>query len=221
YVGGEAVTEAYLIDGFVAPCALLPEDIQKTLCGPIGDIIHKIADAAGHITDDLLDAITHPLNIPDDILNVLGAVLTAVDPPDPKFCPPPSQYYANSYARCYHRGVRQLSSNPAQFDQLVQSLNSRCRIDHYDHCFKTKVTENVNPICNPQMGMFSNHMNQLVLSVNNAASSYTRLFPQFVREQGPAAACDRQSFMGQAFQTFLDQCAKKVAAQVPLLGDPD
>jgi hypothetical protein len=220
----EAILEAYMSDSAVVSCTILDEintDLKAAVCGPLGTIIHRIAAAGGKITDDVLDAITHPLNIPDDILNALGAVLNAVDPPDPKFCPPPSQYYANSYARCYHRGVRQLSSNPAQFDQLVKSLNSRCRNDHYDHCFKINVTENVNPICNPQMGMFSNHVNQLVSSVNSAANSYQRYFPQFVhefaREQGLAAACNRQL----AVEKFLDDCAKQVAVQVPLLGDPD
>jgi hypothetical protein len=220
----EAILEAYMSDSAVVSCTILDEintDLKAAVCGPLGTIIHRIAVAAGKITDDVLDAITHPLNIPDDILNVLGAVLTGVDPPDPKFCPPPSQYYANSYARCYHRGVRQLSSNPAQFDQLVKSLNSRCRIDHYDHCFKINVTENVNPICDPQMGMFSNHVNQLVSSVNSAANSYKQYFLQFVheraREKGLAAACNRQLTV----EKFLEDCAKRVAVQVPLLGDPD
>jgi hypothetical protein len=220
----EGIAEAYLSDSAVASCAILGEintDLKEAVCGPIGAVIHSIAAAAGKITDDAVDAITHPLNIPDDVLNALGAVLNAVDPPDPKFCPPPSQYYANSYARCYHRGVRQLSSNPAQFDQLVNSLNSRCRNDHYDHCFKINVTENVNPICNPQTGMFSSHVSQLVASVNRAANSYQQYFPQFVRklarEQGLAAACNRQL----AVEKFLEDCAKLVEVQVPLLGDPN
>jgi hypothetical protein len=69
--------------------------------------------------------------------------------------------------------------------------------------------------------MFSNHVNQLVSSVNSAANSYQQYFLQFVRElarvQGLAAACNRQL----AVEEFLEDCAKRVAVQVPLLGDPD
>jgi hypothetical protein len=71
------------------------------------------------------------------------------------------------------------------------------------------------------MGMFSNHVNQLVSSVNSAANSYKQYFLQFVRErareQGLAAACNRQL----AVEEFLENCANRVAVQVPLLGDPD
>jgi hypothetical protein len=125
-------------------------------------------------------------------------------------CVPPERYYANNYVRCYHRGVRQLSLSKVQLDQLVSSLNHRCR-SYYDRCF---TSDHFDSLCNPQKGMFSNHVSQLVLSVNNVASSYKSLFPQFVRKQGQAAACDRQSFMSQAFQKFLDDCAKQVAVQV-------
>jgi hypothetical protein len=84
----EAILEAYMSDNAVVSCTILDEintDLKAAVCGALGTIIHRIAAADGAITDDVLDAITHPLNIPDDILNVLGAVLTAVDPPDPKF----------------------------------------------------------------------------------------------------------------------------------------
>jgi hypothetical protein len=226
-VGGvsEAVIEFYMSDSAVVSCTLLNEintDLKAAVCGPISDIIHTIAATAGRITNDVLDAITNPLNIGDDILGVLEIAIELADPADAKLCPkPPSQYYANSYARCYHRGVRLLSSNTAQFEQLVQSLDIRCKIDHYDHCFTVNVTANVNPICDPQKGMFSNHVSQLLASVNSAANSYQQYFPQLVRklarEQGLAAACNRQL----AVEKFLEDCATQVKVQVPLLGDPD
>jgi hypothetical protein len=69
--------------------------------------------------------------------------------------------------------------------------------------------------------MFSNHANQLAASVNSAANSYQQYFPQFVRklarDQGLAAACNRQL----AVEKFLEDCATQVEVQVPLLGDPD
>jgi hypothetical protein len=71
------------------------------------------------------------------------------------------------------------------------------------------------------MAMFSNHVNQLVASLNSAANSYQQYFLQFVRElareQGLAAACNRQL----AVEKFLEDCAKQVQVQVPLFGDPD
>jgi hypothetical protein len=221
----EGVGEAYMSESAVASCAILgevSEDLKAAVCGPIGAVIHSIAAAGGQITNDVLDAITHPLNIPDGILSVLQIAIHLVDPADAKLCPqPPSQYYANSYARCYHRGVNLLSSDPGRFNTLVSSLNNRCRVDHYDHCFEIEVTKNVNPICNPQTGMFSNHVSQLVSSVNSAANSYQQYFLQFVRElarkQGLAAACNREL----AVEMFLENCAKLVGVQVPLLGDPN
>jgi hypothetical protein len=99
-------------------------------------------------------------------------------------------------------------------------LNNHCRVDNYDNCFKVKITENVNPICNPQMAMFSDHVKQLTSSVNNAARSYQQYFPQFVRElarkQGVATACNRQL----AVEMFEENCAQLVEVQVPLSGDP-
>ena len=109
----EGVAEAYMSDSAVASCAILNEvstDLKAAVCGPIGGIIHSIAAAGGQITDDAVNAITHPLNISDDIFKALEAVLDAVDHPDPKLCLPPNQYYADHYARCYHRGVILLSS---------------------------------------------------------------------------------------------------------------
>ena len=226
-VGGvsEAVIEFYMSDSAVVSCTLLNEintDLKAAVCGPISDIIHKFAATLGQITNDVLDAITDPLNIPDDILGVLQIAIHLADPADAKLCPqPPSQYYANSYARCYHRGVILLSSDPGRFHALVSSLDNRCKLDHYFHCFQIEVTKNVNSICNPQMGMFSDHVNKLAASVNSAANSYQLYFPQFVRklarEQGLAAACNRQL----AIEKFLEDCATQVAVQVPLLGDPD
>jgi hypothetical protein len=69
----EGIGEAYMSDSAVVSCAILDEvseDLKAAVCGPIGAIIHSIAAAGGQITDNVLDAITHPLNIPDDILNV-------------------------------------------------------------------------------------------------------------------------------------------------------
>ena len=214
---GEAITEAYLTEGILVPCALLPNDIRDTLCGPIGKIIHSIADASGDVTDFFVSLIKDPLGIPGSVWDELVKLEQTVFLNKQHDCLPPERYYANNYVRCYHRGVRQLSSSTAQLDQLVSSLNHRCQ-SHYDRCF---TSDHFDSLCNPQKEMFSNHVRQLVSSVNSAASSYTRLFPQFVREQGPAAACDRQSFMVQAFQEFLDRCAGQVAVEVPLLGDPD
>jgi hypothetical protein len=221
---GEAITEAYLTERILVPCDLLPDDVKKTLCGPIGKFIYSIADAFGDVTDFAVGLITDPLDIPADILGELTKLL------HPDLCPAPDRYYANSYARCYQRGVRQLSMSNAQLEQLVGSLNNRCRVLHYDKCF-TQGSGKVDSICNPQQDLFRNHVRQLVSSVNNAARSYSSvnnaagsymgLFPQFVREQGRAAACDRQSFMSQSFPRFLDECAAKVQVQVPLLGDPD
>jgi hypothetical protein len=224
----EGIGEAYMSESAVASCAILgevSEDLKAAVCGPIGAIIHSIAAAGGQITDNVVDAITHPLKIPDDILNLFGDVFDLAGnlihgPPDPKFCPAPNQYYATSYARCYHRGVRELSSSPAEFTQLIKALGDRCRDNnHYLHCFDDK--DKVNGICSPLEGMFSSHVNQLVSSVNSAANSYQLYFPQFVRklarDKGLAAACNRQV----AVEEFLEDCAKLVGVQVPLSGEPD
>jgi hypothetical protein len=213
----EAITEALLTEGILVPCALLPNDIRDTLCGPIGKIIHSIADASGDVTDFIVSLIKDPLDIPGSVWDELVQLEQTVFLNKHHDCVPPERYYANNYVRCYHRGVRQRFLSKAQLDQLVSSLDHRCR-SHYDRCF---TSDHFDSLCNPQKEMFSNHVSQLVLSVNSAASSYARLFPQFVREKGQAAACDRQSFMVQAFQEFLDRCARQVAVQVPLLGDPD
>jgi hypothetical protein len=212
----EAILEAYMSDNSVVICSIVHDistDLEAAVCGPIGDFIHGLAVDAGEVTDDVVDAITRPLDIPKDVL----ALINVFD----HDCTPPGQYYANIYARCYHHAVRELlSSNPAQFDQLAKSLDGRCRAD-YIHCFTVEKTANIDKICPPQRGTFSSHAHQLVLSVNSAADSYKRYFPQFVRElarqQGLAAACDRQS----ALQKFLADCAKQVEKQVPLLGDPE
>jgi hypothetical protein len=227
----EGIGEAYMSESAIASCAILgevSEDLKAAVCGPIGAVIHSIAAAGGQITDNVVDAITHPLNIPDDILSLFGDVLNLAgvlihgppDPPDPRFCPAPNQYYATSYARCYQRGVRQLSSSPAEFTQLIKALGDRCRDNnHYLHCFDDR--DKVNGICSPLEGMFSSHVKQLVSSVNSAANSYQQYFLQFVRElarkQGLAAACNRQLVV----EMFLEDCAKLVGVQVPLLGDPN
>jgi hypothetical protein len=215
HLAGEAIAEAYLTERILVPCDLLPDDVKQTLCGPIGKFIYSIADAFGDITDFAVGLITDPLDIPADILGELTKVL------HPDRCPAPDRYYAKSYARCYQRGVLQLSMSKTQLERLVGSLDNRCRVLHYDQCF-TQGSGKVDRICNPQQDLFRNHVSQLASSVNNAARSYTMgLFPQFVREQGQAAACDRQSFMSHSFPKFLDECAAKVQVQVPLLGNPE
>jgi hypothetical protein len=216
-LASEAILEAYMSESSVVICSVVhavSNDFAEAVCGPVGKMIHSLAVAGGQITSDVIDAITNPLGIPKDVLDLLNGLL------DGK-CTPPSQHYANTYALCYHHGVRQLlSKNSAQFDQVVESLNSRCRADYF-HCFTFDKTENINHVCDPQTRTFSDHVKQLVLSVNSAANSYKKYLPQFVRElarqQGLAAACDRQS----ASEKFLEDCAKQVQVQVPLFGDPD
>ncbi|MDQ6869134.1 MAG: hypothetical protein M3178_12315 [Pseudomonadota bacterium] len=212
---GDAIVEAYLIDGFLVPCAIpqIPDDVKEAVCGTIGKIIHSIADVGGEAADFALRLIKDPLGIPDTVwaeLEDLGATVFQNKKHD---CMPPEQYYATNYVKCYHRGVRQRFSSNEQLDQLIGTLNFHCRT-YYDRCFLSKYFDR---LCNPQQTMFADHVNRLTSSMNTAANLYSGSFPQFVRDNGQAAACDPQAFI---FPQFLDSCARAVAIQVPLAGDP-
>ncbi len=62
---GEALTEAYLVDGILVPCAIpaIPSDVREAVCGSIGKIIHAIAGAGGDATVFVVSLIKDPLGI--------------------------------------------------------------------------------------------------------------------------------------------------------------
>lgn len=216
-----AIAEAYLINGFLVPCSIaqIPEDIRAAVCGPVGKIIHSIADAGGTVVDFgvglIKDALVAIGRLVGDFFDSLVSLEQTIFLGKRHDCEAPEQYYAAHYARCYQRGVRQAGAG--QLKALVISLNQRCR-SRYDACF---TSDRFDGLCNPQQATFTSHITQLTASVSKAAAVYVRSFPQFVQDKGQQLACHPQAFKAQATPEFIERCARAVQRQVPLAGDPN
>jgi hypothetical protein len=213
---GEAVMEAYLIESFVVPCSIpgIPDDLKEAVCGNVGKIIHSIAKFGGGSIDLVVRLIKNPLGIPDTIWKELEGIRGTIAGKDDD-CVAPEQYYSDNYSKCYHRGVQKRMASQAQLDQLIGSLNHRCR-RYYDRCF---FSNHFDSLCNPQRAMYGDHINKLTAAVTNAATLYSRTFAGFAASKGQTRACQALDFMRHEFQEFLDLCARSLAVQVPLPGD--
>jgi hypothetical protein len=213
---GEAITEAYLLDSILVPCAIpqIPSDVREAVCGTAGKVIHALAEFGGDVVQDVLNAIKDPLGVPDAVWESLVKLEQTIFLGKKHDCPRPEQYYGTNYGRCYHRGVNQFVSR--RLDQLIASVDSRCR-SSYDRCF---TSSHFDELCNPQKAMFRDQIGKLSASVDKAARLYTAGFAQFVRNRGQQAACNAATFKMRDLPQFLDACARAVAVHVPLAGDP-
>jgi hypothetical protein len=208
----EVLTAAYLAEGLVVPCTLIPDgDVREAVCGTLGTIIRGVAHGAGSVVETVINVIKDALDLAadlwDGLLKSLG--LTHSD------CLPPEQRYAAYYGICYNRGVTQRIAGTAQLNALTASLNDRCRRD-YDRCF---TSSHFDELCNPQQNLFRAHTERLHTAVQRAAKIYARNFDVFARDHGNAA-CDPEAFKQKEYQQFLDRCAISLAGQIPLAGDP-
>jgi hypothetical protein len=208
-----AITEAYLVNFVVVPCSLplIPDDVKDAVCGPLGTIIHKVADARGSVAAFVIDLIKDSLGkavdaFLDDVKHILQGKSTD--------CATPQQYYAGHYLKCYHRGVFQFST--AHIGVVKQSLNAGCRKE-YGRCF---LQSHIGDMCEPQNDRFADDVNRLAVAVNSSAGRFVNSFAQFVRDKGKAAACNPAAFKQHFLTEFVQLCAAGVARQVPLNGDP-
>jgi hypothetical protein len=210
---GQSIIEGYLLTPYVVPCALtiIPEEVRQVFCSAAGQVIRKIAQVGGSVVNAVASVIKDVLGI---VWGAFEALLGTVAGKDTN-CGPPAQWYASSYAKCYHRAV----GNPQQVSGLVASLNNKCR-NEYARCFRD-VDNNLSKLCEPQNAAFKSHVDQLTGGVTRGATFYSAGFDGFVRGQRDRACRNQLEFMRQEYNPFLERCAQALAVQFPLTGDPN
>ncbi|QBY55502.1 hypothetical protein [Cupriavidus oxalaticus] len=219
----EAVVEFYLVMHIEVACALpMPDDMRETMCGTAGKIIKGVAKAGSDVAELAERLIERPLNIPWTLWDATqrGRELASGKS---NSCDSPAVYYAETYARCYHRGAKLMMTNPRGLDAMTATINHECR-EYYDRCY---FSNRFDGLCNPQRKMFNMHVGQVARGLDEAAAKYARTFAGSITNSITYAgkeACQglssRSSFVAKEIEDFKKECARDLRIQVPAPGNP-
>jgi hypothetical protein len=213
---GSAVTEAYLLQFVLAPCAIsgIPRDLHEATCGNLGKVIHSIASVGGDIAKLPLDVLKDPLGVPANVWRELEGVRGTIAGKSSN-CAPPEARYATTYTPFYHRAAYlRFTGGRSRLEQLAATPNNMCR-QYYDQCF---FSHHFDRLCNPLTAKFIEHAEAANAAAKQTAQIYVRSYADFRRSRG-AAECKTTGL--QAHTAFMQGCRDTLARQIPLTGSPE
>ncbi len=218
----EIVIEFYLVMQIEVACALpMPREMKEATCGTAGQIIRGVAKAGGDVTELAEHLIARPLKIPWTLWDATQRA-REISQGKASSCDSPQVYYAETYARCYHRGAKLTMTDPRGLDSMIATFNHECR-DYYDGCY---FSNRFDGLCNPQKDMFKLHVRQVADGLDEAASKYVRTFPgsisNAIADAGKQVCREpsSQAFFAKEIETFKGRCARHLKVQVPATGSP-